>query len=145
MMVNPTPRSLYPRERPDTHCTGGWVGLGPVWTGAKNLAPTGIRSPDRPARNKSLYRLCYVYNETGCFILYIGPNTYIAYTRNIPVAVLRILFEHSALIRDISHICRESLATDDHERIIRKPDDPAIITHLYVTGYKNYMWLQSVS
>jgi hypothetical protein len=28
-----------------------------VWTGAENLAPTGIRSPDRPARSKSLYRL----------------------------------------------------------------------------------------
>jgi len=23
---------------------------GPVWTGAENLASTGIRSPDRPAR-----------------------------------------------------------------------------------------------
>ena len=22
---------------------------GPVWTGVENLAPTGIRSPDRPA------------------------------------------------------------------------------------------------
>ena len=32
---------------------------GPVWTGAENLAPTGIRSPDRPARSKSLYRLGY--------------------------------------------------------------------------------------
>ena len=27
--------------------------------GAKNLAPTGIRSPDRPARSESLYRLSY--------------------------------------------------------------------------------------
>ena len=26
----------------------GWT-PGPVWTGAGNLAPTGIRSPDRPA------------------------------------------------------------------------------------------------
>ena len=34
----------------------GWV-AGPVWTGAKNLAPTGIRSPDLPARSESLYRL----------------------------------------------------------------------------------------
>ena len=25
----------------------------------ENLAPTGIRSPDRPARNQSLYRLSY--------------------------------------------------------------------------------------
>jgi len=28
------------------------VGTGPVWTGAENLAPTGTRSPDRPARNQ---------------------------------------------------------------------------------------------
>jgi hypothetical protein len=27
----------------------GWAS-GPVWTCAKNLAPTGIRSPNRPAR-----------------------------------------------------------------------------------------------
>ena len=25
-MVNFTARPLYPRERPGTHCTGGWVG-----------------------------------------------------------------------------------------------------------------------
>ena len=24
-VVNATPRPLYPRERPGTHCTGGWV------------------------------------------------------------------------------------------------------------------------
>jgi hypothetical protein len=28
----------------------GWA-TGPVWTVAENLAPTGIRSPDRPARS----------------------------------------------------------------------------------------------
>ena len=32
---------------------------GLVWTGAENLASTGIRSPDRPARSQSLYRLSY--------------------------------------------------------------------------------------
>ena len=36
----------------------GWA-PGPVWTGAENLAPTGIRSPDRPGRSQSLYRLRY--------------------------------------------------------------------------------------
>jgi hypothetical protein len=30
-----------------------------VWTGAENLAPTGIRSPDHPARSQSLYLLSY--------------------------------------------------------------------------------------
>ena len=36
----------------------GWV-LGPVWTGAENLASTGIRSPDSPACSQSLYWLRY--------------------------------------------------------------------------------------
>ena len=38
----------------------GWA-TGPVWTGAENLASTGIRSPDRPARSESLYRLSYIF------------------------------------------------------------------------------------
>ena len=54
------PAALYTRERPGTHCTGGWVCPGPVWTGAENLAPPlGIPSPERPARSQSLYRLSY--------------------------------------------------------------------------------------
>ena len=36
----------------------GWA-QATVWTGAVNLAHTGIRSPDRPARSQSLYRLSY--------------------------------------------------------------------------------------
>ena len=36
----------------------GWA-PGPVWTGAENLASTGIRSPDRPVSSESLYRLSY--------------------------------------------------------------------------------------
>jgi hypothetical protein len=43
----------------------GWA-PGPVWTSAENLAPTGIRSPDRPARSQSLYRLRYpAYKSYG--------------------------------------------------------------------------------
>jgi hypothetical protein len=37
----------------------GWI-LGSVWTDAENLAPTGMRSPDRLARSESLYRLSYL-------------------------------------------------------------------------------------
>ena len=33
---------------------------GPVWRGAENLAPTGIRSPDRTVRSQSLYRLSFL-------------------------------------------------------------------------------------
>jgi len=27
---------------------------GPIWTGAENITPTGIRSPDRPVRSESI-------------------------------------------------------------------------------------------
>ena len=36
----------------------GWAPR-PVWTNAENLAPTGIRYPDRPVCRESLYRLSY--------------------------------------------------------------------------------------
>ena len=35
------------------------MGPGPVWTCEENLDLTEIRSPDRPARSQSLYRLRY--------------------------------------------------------------------------------------
>jgi hypothetical protein len=38
-MVSTTPRPLYPRERPGTHCTGGWVGPGAGLDGTENLTP----------------------------------------------------------------------------------------------------------
>ena len=44
------PAALNQRKHPSTHSTGGWVGprarLGSF--GEKSLAPTRIRSPDRP-------------------------------------------------------------------------------------------------
>ena len=59
-VVSATPRPLYSRVRDQVPIVqeAGWV-PGPVWTGAENLAPTGIRSPDRPARSQPLYRLSY--------------------------------------------------------------------------------------
>ena len=59
-MVSVTPRPhLTSRKDPVPIVQeAGWVS-GPVWTGAENLAATGIRSPDRPARRQSLYRLRY--------------------------------------------------------------------------------------
>jgi hypothetical protein len=48
------PGRFYPRERPGTHCTGGWVDprAGLDRCGKSRL--TGIRSPDLPARSESL-------------------------------------------------------------------------------------------
>src|SRR5215469_14147913 len=53
------PGRLYPQERPGTHCTGGWVGPGAGLDRCGKSRPTGIRSPDLPARSESLYRLRY--------------------------------------------------------------------------------------
>jgi len=38
------PAALYPRERPGTHFTGGWVDPRAGLDGTENLVPTGIRS-----------------------------------------------------------------------------------------------------
>jgi hypothetical protein len=51
-----TPPALPPRKRPGTHCRETEWFPGQVWTGAENISPTGIRSPDRPALSESLHR-----------------------------------------------------------------------------------------
>jgi hypothetical protein len=51
-MVSVTPRPHFNPGKdpvPIVH-EAGWA-PGPVWTGAENIAPTGIRSLDRPARS----------------------------------------------------------------------------------------------
>ena len=53
------PAALYPRERPGTYFTGGWVGPRAGLDRCGKSRPTGIRSQDRPARSQSLYRLRY--------------------------------------------------------------------------------------
>jgi len=54
--VNPTPRTLYPWKDPVPIVHESGLAPGQLWTGAENLTPTGILSPDRPTRSESLYR-----------------------------------------------------------------------------------------
>jgi hypothetical protein len=59
MEVGGQRHALPPGKRPVHNVQeAGWA-PGPVWTGLENLAPNGIRSPDRPARSQSLHRLSY--------------------------------------------------------------------------------------
>jgi len=63
----------------------GWA-PGPFRTGAENLAPTGIRSLDRPIRNQSLYRLRYPahgFGEEVWELIYVTPFLAQNSTRNI--------------------------------------------------------------
>jgi hypothetical protein len=59
-VVKATTRPLLSRERDlvPTVQEVRWA-PGPVWLGAENFAFTYIRSPDRPARSESIYRLKY--------------------------------------------------------------------------------------
>jgi len=58
--VSFTPRPLFTPGKDPVPIVqeAGWA-PGPVWTGTENIASTGIRSPDRPARSQSLYWLSY--------------------------------------------------------------------------------------
>ena len=77
------PAAPYPRERPGTHFTGGRVSLRAGLERCEKSRPTGIRSPDRPARRHSLYRLRYpahcgpiidhkYYETCAKFVIFMG-------------------------------------------------------------------------
>ena len=75
----PRPGRFTPGKDPVPIVQEAGQAPGPVWMGAENLAPTGIRSPDRRARSESLYRLSYpgpsvfkkiLHNFEGSCILY---------------------------------------------------------------------------
>jgi hypothetical protein len=51
----------------------GWAPE-PVQTGAEIVAPTWIRSPDRPARSESLYRLSYPGSYLQSNVLQMSIN-----------------------------------------------------------------------
>ena len=73
-MVSVTPRPLFILGKDPVPIVqeAGWA-PGPVWTGAENLAPTGIRSPDHPDRSQSLYRLSYPAFDNFIPLLNIPP------------------------------------------------------------------------
>jgi hypothetical protein len=64
-VVSITPRPLYPGKDPVPIVQDARCAPGPVWTCAKNLAPTEIRFPDRPVRSQLFYRLSYAGPRTN--------------------------------------------------------------------------------
>ena len=67
--VSVTPRPLFTpgKDQVPILQEAGWA-PGPVGTGAENLGPTGIRSPDRPACSQSVYRLSYPARNMDCSV-----------------------------------------------------------------------------
>ena len=67
--VSVTPRPLFTPGKDPVPIVqeAGWA-PGPVWRDAENLATTGTRSSDRPARSQSLYRLRYPAHKWSLII-----------------------------------------------------------------------------
>ena len=88
--VSITPRPLFTRRKDPVPIVqeAGWTS-GLVWTGAENLAPIKIRSPNRPARSQSLYRLCYSGHKSFLIlnIKYLQLNSYIHLTATHPLHI----------------------------------------------------------
>jgi hypothetical protein len=65
--------AALPPGKPGTHCTGGWVGprTGRERCG-KSAPPTGIRSPDRPARSDSLSRPVVLLSTRSIFFSFMS-------------------------------------------------------------------------
>jgi hypothetical protein len=57
-VVSTTPRPLYPRERPGTHCTGGWVGPRAGLDICEKSRPHRDSIPG-PSSSQPVYRLSY--------------------------------------------------------------------------------------
>jgi hypothetical protein len=77
---------------------------GPFWTGAENLAPTRIRSPDRPARSKSLHRLSYpVSNKVHTTQKWTRQQCMLTHTRTLQCTICNHHAFWDSLY--INHIC----------------------------------------
>jgi hypothetical protein len=80
-LVNATLWPLYPLERdPERLVQGAGWGWMPIWTGTENPVDRGFRSPDRPARSESLYRLLLTVKIDN---LYRDITSYISLLREI--------------------------------------------------------------
>ena len=67
----PSPGRFTPGKEPVPIVQETVWAPGPVWTGAENLPPTGIRSPDRPARSDYPIPAPNVLFNTSYFPSYI--------------------------------------------------------------------------
>jgi len=91
----PRPCGFYPRDREPVPVLqeAGWAPRS-VWTGAENLAPTGIRSPDCPARTGNKQGLINKGSVRGT-ALCNKPNTapFISRARAVKLHLFQRLWE----------------------------------------------------
>ena len=78
------PDRSYPRERPGTHCTGGWVGPRASLDRCGKSRPHRDSIPGPPARSQSLYRLSYrALNLPNTFSSNLISRPFLIYVRSL--------------------------------------------------------------
>jgi len=80
-----------------TEQEAGWA-PGTVWTGAENLAPNEIRSPDRRAPSQSLYRLRY-----PAYHIIINEN-YLYHFFQLQLSIIRRLIQDIRIILHLNEV-----------------------------------------
>jgi len=93
--------SPWERQSVSTVQEAGWVPR-PIWTGAQNIAPAGIRSPNRPTLSKSSYQLRYI----------VGPSVNVRYYKmslssEFPVSYSGSAAERPAVLRNLRFLAVE--------------------------------------
>jgi hypothetical protein len=104
-VVIATPLPLYPWERPSTHCIEDWEGPRAGLDGCGKSRLTGIRSPDRPARKESLYRLSYPGPQSARYCCLVV--TKFGVPLQISVKVPNIKFHENPTSRCRANTCGE--------------------------------------
>ena len=106
-VVSSTPWPYFTRGKDPVPIVqkAGWV-PGPVWTGRKSR-PTGIRSPDRPAHSRSLYRLMYRPKKEAYYWLInnkqIHTSNLVAKRISTRVAETEMAARQNQCVSDITH------------------------------------------
>jgi hypothetical protein len=131
----------------------GWA-PGPVWTGAENLDPTGIRSLNRPARSQSLYHLRYPVHITPtegfltltegfpCFFLSCKANVKVKLAKTghgphsstlVIICVIRLLF----VLFYVLFVCKSVLPPGDNPIAVNKYTISYHIIYMYINSISN--------
>ena len=90
----------------------GWA-PGTVWAGAESLAPTGFRSPDRPARRESLYQLIMLL---VLFFIYISMQL-----KSLIAVFFNVLTTESLFLTITAHIHFKATSSDLLVKVIVQP------------------------
>ena len=101
----------------------GWA-PGPVWIGAENLTPTGIRFPDLPACSESLYRLSYP-----------GPHPTTYYIKNSQTTWVNTHLKFLQITTHKIYIFKNCFQKQDQRVSYSADDETSSLLEYYITSH----------